>query len=96
MDAMDVITKAREGMSQRTVFGEPVTHEDLIVIPVARVSGGAHQRLEVEHPTGSFTVDMEVVVKGGDVEVKRSALLRTARKLMRGEVFVPGHVWRRG
>ena len=29
----------------------------------------------------------------GAVEVRRSALLRTARKLMRGEVFVPGRVW---
>jgi 4-oxalomesaconate tautomerase len=63
---------------------------------VAKVSGGERQRLEVEHPTGFFTVDMEVVPKGNSVEVKRSALLRTARKLMRGEVFVPGHVWRRG
>ena len=64
---------------------------------VARVSrkGGA-QRLEVEHPTGFFTVDMEVAVKDNRLEVKKAALLRTARKLMRGEVFVPGHVWRRG
>ena len=27
------------------------------------------------------------------MNVRRSALLRTARKLMRGEVFVPGRVW---
>jgi 4-oxalomesaconate tautomerase len=67
-----------------------------VAAAVARVPGGARQRLEVEHPTGFFTVDMEVAVKGNDVEVKRSALLRTARKLMRGEVFVPCHVWRRG
>lgn len=67
-----------------------------VAAEVARVTGGARQRLEVEHPTGFFTVDMEVAVKGNDVEIKRSALLRTARKLMRGEVFVPGHVWRRG
>ena len=67
-----------------------------VAAAVAKVSGGERQRLEVEHPTGFFTVDMEVVAKGNSVEVKRSALLRTARKLMRGEVFVPGHVWRRG
>jgi 4-oxalomesaconate tautomerase len=67
-----------------------------VAAAVAKVSGGERQRLEVEHPTGFFTVDMEVVSKGNSVEVKRSALLRTARKLMRGEVFVPGHVWRRG
>jgi 4-oxalomesaconate tautomerase len=67
-----------------------------VAAAVARVPGGARQRLEVEHPTGFFTVDVEVAMQGNDVEVKRSALLRTARKLLRGEVFVPGHVWRRG
>ena len=53
-----------------------------------RRSGAAHQ-LEVEHPTGFFTVDMEVEIDGAASKVKRAALLRTARKLMRGEVFVP-------
>jgi 4-oxalomesaconate tautomerase len=67
-----------------------------VAAAVARVGGGERQRLEVEHPSGFFTVDMEVVPEGNSVVVKRSALLRTARKLMRGEVFVPGHVWRRG
>jgi 4-oxalomesaconate tautomerase len=55
-------------------------------------SDGA-QRLEVEHPTGFFTVDMDVEVSDGEVDVKRSALLRTARKLMRGEVYISGKVW---
>jgi 4-oxalomesaconate tautomerase len=56
---------------------------------------GTTQRVEVEHPTGFFTVDMEVETEGGTIEVRRSALLRTARKLMSGEVFVPGSIWRR-
>ena len=51
------------------------------------------QRLEIEHPTGFFTVELDVTVHGTDVTVNRSALLRTARKLMQGEVFVPGSVW---
>jgi 4-oxalomesaconate tautomerase len=49
--------------------------------------------LEVEHPTGFFTVDLDVEVDGADVIVHRAALLRTARTLMRGEVFVPTNVW---
>jgi 4-oxalomesaconate tautomerase len=51
------------------------------------------QRLDIEHPTGFFTVDMELESAGGVVAVKRSALLRTARKLMEGRVFIPGAVW---
>jgi 4-oxalomesaconate tautomerase len=46
------------------------------------------QRLEIEHPSGFFTVDMEVSQGENGIEVKKSALLRTARKLMRGEVYV--------
>ena len=49
--------------------------------------------LEVEHPTGFFTVAMDVSVEEGQVNVRRSALLRTARKLMAGEAYVPASVW---
>jgi 4-oxalomesaconate tautomerase len=34
-----------------------------------------------------------VKASDGTVAVTRSALLRTARLLMRGEVFVPASVW---
>jgi 4-oxalomesaconate tautomerase len=51
------------------------------------------QRLEIEHPTGFFTVEMDVTVEGNAVTVNRAALLRTARKLMHGEVFVPASAW---
>ena len=55
--------------------------------------GGGEHRLEIEHPTGFFTVDIAVTLEGGALTVQRSALLRTARKLMRGEVFVPHAAW---
>lgn len=49
--------------------------------------------IEVEHPTGFFTVAMDVSLEAGVVKVRRSALLRTCRRLMRGEVYVPASVW---
>jgi 4-oxalomesaconate tautomerase len=52
--------------------------------------------VEVEHPTGFFTVTLEVEVSDGVINVRRSALLRTARLLMRGEVMVPSSVWSQG
>jgi 4-oxalomesaconate tautomerase len=58
---------------------------------VARASSGG--RLEIEHPTGFFTVDIDAVADGDVIRVRRSALLRTARKLMQGEVFVPARIW---
>jgi 4-oxalomesaconate tautomerase len=47
----------------------------------------------VEHPTGFFTVSLEVDSSSGTPDVRRAALLRTARLLMRGEVMVPSSVW---
>jgi 4-oxalomesaconate tautomerase len=49
--------------------------------------------LDVEHPTGFFTVSLRVALEDGAPKVERAALLRTARKLMSGEVYVPAHIW---
>ena len=49
------------------------------------VSGGS---LDVEHPSGRFTVDIELEEEHGEYKVTRSALLRTTRKLMDGNVYV--------
>lgn len=68
---------------------------DSVAAQVAGVKGeSAAKRIEVEHPTGFFTVEMDVESYGNEVKIHRSVLLRTARKLMRGEVFVPSHLWR--
>ena len=49
--------------------------------------------VEVEHPTGFFTVQLEVDSSGDQPVVTKSALLRTARMLMSGSVFVPESAW---
>jgi 4-oxalomesaconate tautomerase len=48
--------------------------------------------LDVEHPTGYFGVTMNVSLEDG-VQITSAALLRTARLLMRGDVFVASSVW---
>lgn len=50
---------------------------------------GRERTLGIEHPTGFFSVIMQTEGEGADLVVHRAALLRTARKLMGGEVFVP-------
>ena len=49
--------------------------------------------LDVEHPTGFFTVGLEVEVNSSEVVLQRAGLLRTARMLMRGEVLIPKSIW---
>lgn len=63
----------------------------------ARIAGlksdASDLEIEVEHPTGFFTVQMEVDRSGDEIVVTRSALLRTARMLMSGNIFVPESAW---
>lgn len=58
----------------------------------ARIGGlesiGESLEVVVEHPTGFFTVQLEVDSSSGELEVTKSALLRTARMLMSGTVYV--------
>jgi len=60
---------------------------------VATVPDGPIKQMSVEHPTGEFSVTLEV---GGTREqpvVRKAGLLRTARLIMRGEVLVPSAIW---
>ena len=59
---------------------------------VAALPGGHTKVVSVEHPTGEFSV--ELALDPADPQsVKRAALLRTARLIMRGEVMIPAAVW---
>jgi 4-oxalomesaconate tautomerase len=59
---------------------------------IASVPAGNSKKVSVEHPTGEFSVEIEVDPAHSQ-NVTRAALLRTARLLMRGEVMVPGSIW---
>jgi 4-oxalomesaconate tautomerase len=62
------------------------------VVEASSIDGAAS--IDVEHPTGLFTVEVDLTRDGNRVEVNRAVLLRTARLLMRGEVYVPAHIWK--
>ena len=63
---------------------EGSTTQGIAVLPAGDV-----KNVSVEHPTGEFSVEIEVD-PANPQNVTRAALLRTARLLMRGEVMVPG------
>lgn len=56
------------------------------------ITSGTHT-LDVEHPTGFFSVTLDVARVGDTVTINRAALLRTARLLMRGAVLIPEVIW---
>ncbi|MGE0745546.1 MAG: 4-oxalomesaconate tautomerase [Rhodospirillales bacterium] len=60
--------------------------------PAARVAvlpEGRRKVVSVEHPTGEFSVELEM----DGTKVARAALLRTARRLFEGNILVPRPVW---
>lgn len=60
---------------------------------IVSVPQGKVKRLSVEHPSGEFSLEMEVDEKDGQLKVVRSSLIRTARALFRGEILIPASVW---
>lgn len=54
---------------------------------IAQIGSGDIQSISVEHPTGEFTVNLELDRSGSIPVVKRAGLLRTARILFDGTVF---------
>jgi 4-oxalomesaconate tautomerase len=60
---------------------------------IAVVPKGNAKNVSVEHPTGEFSVLLEVD-PARPQDVTRAGLLRTARLIMRGEVMVPAAVWK--
>jgi len=59
---------------------------------IALLPAGNTKTVSVEHPTGEFSVELEVD-PANPQNVTRAALLRTARLIMRGEVMIPSSVW---
>jgi uncharacterized spore protein YtfJ len=41
MDAREILEHARDALTVRRVFGEPIEREGVLVVPVARLMGGA-------------------------------------------------------
>ncbi len=60
---------------------------------VASLPDGAKKLISVEHPSGEFSVELELSGPPDNPLVERAALLRTARRLFEGSVLVPGSVW---
>lgn len=48
----------------------------------------------IEHPTGEFTVAMELDTGNTQPEVKKVGVIRTARLLNKGQVMIPGGIWK--
>jgi 4-oxalomesaconate tautomerase len=60
---------------------------------LAKLPTGNPMSVSVEHPTGEFSIEMELGTAGNVPTVQRASLLRTARMLMEGHASIPRAVW---
>jgi 2-methylaconitate cis-trans-isomerase PrpF len=49
--------------------------------------------IEIEHPSGKIAIDLDADFTNGKQELRRAALIRTARRIFEGKVNVPKAVW---
>jgi 4-oxalomesaconate tautomerase len=61
--------------------------------PLAAIPKGNPKLCHLEHPTGRFTVEVDVDESGTQVKFRSASVLRTARFLFDGEVLIPASVW---
>lgn len=58
---------------------------------IAHIPPGNPVQMSVEHPSGEFSINLDIDRSGAIPKVKQAGLLRTARLLSRGELYLPGH-----
>ncbi len=72
-----------------TAFALPGT----VASGIARKAG--RHPLSVLHPAGQIDIEVELEGEGQTVTIQRAALVRTARKIMQGELHLPDYVFPR-
>jgi 2-methylaconitate cis-trans-isomerase PrpF len=60
---------------------------------IAELPPGPRRRIVIEHPSGNIAAEFELAGSHDSPVIRRAALVRTARKLMAGSVFVPASIW---
>ncbi|MFN7085764.1 MAG: PrpF domain-containing protein, partial [Burkholderiales bacterium] len=60
------------------------------IAPLAAAPQGI---VKIEHPSGMIAIDLDVELDRPQPVIRRAALIRTARRIFDGRVYVPHHVW---
>jgi len=81
------------GVLAAVTVGTACVLEGSVTQGIANLPQGTVKTVPVEHPSGEFSVELELD-PANPQNVVRAALLRTARLIMRGDVMIPGSIWR--
>ena len=67
--------------------------EDGVAAPFVALPEGPPYPIRIEHPSGEIELLLDADPGRGGITLRSAGTLRTARKLMRGEVYVPASAW---
>ncbi|WP_138441297.1 4-oxalomesaconate tautomerase [Marinobacter alexandrii] len=54
---------------------------------------GKQQTIQIEHPSGRIDLALEIDYTATGPQIQRAGLIRTARKLFQGDLYVPSQIW---
>lgn len=80
------------GVLAAVTVGTAAVLSGTVAHSVASLPAGGNPAVSVEHPSGEFTVQLEVD-PSDPTRVTKSALIRTSRLIMAGNVMVPVNLW---
>jgi 4-oxalomesaconate tautomerase len=80
------------GVLAAVTVATAVVLEGSVTQGIAALPSGLEKIISVEHPSGEFSVALSVD-PANPRQVRRAALLRTARLIMRGEVMLHKNIW---
>ena len=67
--------------------------QDGVAAPFVDLPAGPPYPIRIEHPSGGLELLLDADPGRGGIVLRSGGTLRTARKLMRGEVYVPAGLW---
>jgi 4-oxalomesaconate tautomerase len=60
---------------------------------MAKVTNSEQQNIIIEHPSGKIEISLVIRQQDSEIVIERAGLLRTARLLFSGNVYIPSHLW---
>jgi 4-oxalomesaconate tautomerase len=63
---------------------------------LGNLPGNSPERVILEHPIGKLEIIVDYAISSGDFVLHSTGLVRTARKIAAGELFIPSGIWKQG
>ena len=67
--------------------------KETIAETISKQTNDSSETVHIEHPSGVIDIDLQTSDSGSNTQVISAGVIRTARKIMEGQVFVPERLW---